>query len=118
MWAAEEAYDNVVEMLLARHDLNLHTLDFSGGTALSLATSKGHSAVVELLSEHNHSLTNSSDINEAPEHPLTGAVRPLNHPLNRPPQVPLDLQTLTPPPPNSRSPLRNSCICWNRHNSR
>ncbi|RPB00318.1 ankyrin, partial [Choiromyces venosus 120613-1] len=68
MWAAEAGNGKVAEMLLARRNLNLHTPDFSGETVLPLATSKGYTAVVMLLSEHDHSLTISSDTKEAPEH--------------------------------------------------
>ncbi|RPB02690.1 hypothetical protein L873DRAFT_1801657 [Choiromyces venosus 120613-1] len=66
MWAADEGYGNVVEMLLTRHDLTLHTTDFSGDTARSPAPSNGYSAVLRLLSEHNNSLTKTTDIDKVP----------------------------------------------------
>ncbi|RPA89529.1 hypothetical protein L873DRAFT_1796044 [Choiromyces venosus 120613-1] len=56
-------------MPLTHYHFNLEARDFCGETALSLATSEGHSPVVKLLSKYKCSLCHSSDISEVPEHP-------------------------------------------------
>ncbi|KAA8641770.1 uncharacterized protein ATNIH1004_010709 [Aspergillus tanneri] len=48
-WAAESGQTNIVELLLARNDVDVNCEDKDGRTALSWAAGRGHKDVVKLL---------------------------------------------------------------------
>ncbi|RPA92263.1 ankyrin, partial [Choiromyces venosus 120613-1] len=105
MWAAESGNEQIEEMLSVREDLNPRTTDFNGEIAPSPATSKGHPAAVKLPTEHNQSLTKTSDIDEVPG-------LPSSEPSDLPSPEPLDLpQTTSQPVLSSSHPATDPHSC-------
>jgi len=52
-WAAERGHFGVVQLLLAREDINPNIPDGIGRTPLALAVRAGHDGVVKLLKRQN-----------------------------------------------------------------
>ncbi|KAL7942864.1 ankyrin repeat-containing domain protein [Trichoderma barbatum] len=63
-WAAERGHEAVVELLLARNDIEVDLKDMDGRTPLSWAAEKGHGVVVDMLLARNDVLADSKDMDD------------------------------------------------------
>ncbi|RPB01342.1 hypothetical protein L873DRAFT_1788396 [Choiromyces venosus 120613-1] len=100
-------------MLLAHENLDPHTKDLQGKSALSPVTSDEHSAV-KLLSQPKYSLPNSSDFDEVPDGPSPEQFdlpQPILQPIPSSPGLSTDSDTA--PPDIDETPGRSSPVLFN-----